>query len=82
MTRIAKDTALTPAPAVGQRESHTEGVRAVSITTQTSEPTRKPYSTPSLTIHGDMRAITRAIIGGSFNDGTFTGTVDGEPGFS
>ncbi len=43
---------------------------------------KKTYSTPELIVHGDMRAITHAIIGGSFNDGTFTGTVDGEPGFS
>jgi len=43
---------------------------------------KKAYVKPELTVHGDMRTITRAIIGGDFNDGTFTGTIDGHPGFS
>lgn len=47
-----------------------------------SAPAKRGYAKPVLTVHGDMRAITHAIIGGDFNDGTFTGTMDGHPGFS
>ena len=34
---------------------------------------RKPYRTPVLTIHGDVREVTRAVAQGGREDGKVTG---------
>jgi hypothetical protein len=39
----------------------------------------KPYRKPELIVHGDMRAITRSIVGGEFDDGVFTTSIDPTP---